>query len=133
MKILLLVPLLLLTGCSAGAEDSLATDAGPASTLSVEVDRGDGTPAETWTLDCSAPGEGSHPEADAACAALQEQDDPFAPLPADMACTEQYGGPQQARVTGTWSGSPVDLTVLRRNGCEISQWESLVPLVPAAS
>jgi hypothetical protein len=74
-----------------------------------------------------------HPDADAACAALEALDDPFAPLPEDMMCTEQYGGPQEALVTGTWRGDEVDLQVSRRNGCEIAQWDSLVPLLPAPS
>ena len=54
----------------------------------------------------------------------------FAPLPAEQMCTEQYGGPQTARVSGTWAGDPVDLTLARSDGCHISQWEGLVPLVP---
>ena len=131
MKVLLLLPLLLLTACAGGGQDSLAAGP-PARSLSVQVDRGDGTPAETWTLDCDDPAGSSHPDAAAACAALGALEDPFAPLPEDMMCTEQYGGPQQARVTGTWNGSPVDLTVLRTNGCHIAQWDSLVPLLPAA-
>jgi hypothetical protein len=133
MRVLLLVPLLLLTACSAGGEDSLATGTAPESVLSVRYDPGDGTPAETWSLDCAGGGDSSHPDADAACAALEALDDPFAPLPEDMMCTEQYGGPQEALVTGTWRGDEVDLQVSRRNGCEIAQWDSLVPLLPAPS
>jgi hypothetical protein len=133
MKVLLLVPLLLLTACSAGGQDSLATDDGPRDVLTVELDRGDGTPAESWTLECEEPAASTHPDAGAACAALEALDDPFAPLPDDMACTEIYGGPQEARVTGSWNRSNVDLTVHRRNGCEIGQWDSLVPLLPVAS
>ena len=49
-----------------------------------------------------------------------------------MACTEQYGGPQTAHVVGRWSGEPVDLELSRVDGCRISQWDALVPLVPAA-
>jgi hypothetical protein len=133
MKSLLIVPLLLLTACSGAGEDSLASDVPPASAITVEVDRGDGTPPETWSLDCTTPAESTHPDPEAACAALEALDDPFAPLPDDMVCTEIYGGPEQARVTGTWGGSPVDLTVSRRNGCEIAQWDSLVPLLPPPS
>jgi hypothetical protein len=133
MKVLLLVPLLLLTACSAGGDDSLATAPSPAPALYVALDRGDGTPAQKWTLDCGTPESSTHPEAEAACAALDALDDPFAPLPEHLACTDIYGGPQEARVTGAWSGSEVDLVVRRSNGCEISQWDSLVPLLPAAT
>ena len=133
MKVLLLLPLLLLTACSGASEDVLAGSPPADSGLSVQVDLGDGTPAQTWSLDCTAPANSTHPDSEAACTALQALDDPFAPLPKDMACTEQYGGPQEARVTGTWNGSPVDLTVRRTNGCDIAQWDSVVPLLPAPS
>ena len=133
MKVLLVLLLLPLTAaCSAGT-DSLATDDGPRDVLAVELDRGDGTPAERWTLECEEPASSTHPDAEAACAALDVLDDPFAPLPDDMACTEIYGGPQKALVAGAWRGSKVDLQVHRRNGCEIGQWDSLVPLLPAPS
>ena len=133
MRVLLLLPLLLLTGCTAGGQDTLAAEDPPPSVLTVQLDRGGGTPAETWTLDCTAPRDSDHPDPEAACTALQGLEDPFAPLADDLVCTEIYGGPQEARVTGTWDGSPVDLTVLRSNGCHIAQWDNLVPLLPAAT
>lgn len=133
MKVLLLVPVLLLAACSAGGQDSLAAQDPPPDVLSVEVDRGDGSPVDAWTLDCQRLEQTTHPDPQAACTALQGSAEPFAPLPEDAVCTELYGGPQEARITGTWSGSPVDLTVLRSNGCHIAQWESLVPLLPAPS
>ena len=132
MRVLLLLPLLVLTACSAGGDDSLA--AAPASSsLAVEVDRGDGSAPEEWTLDCASPGDSDHPDAEAACAGLAASDDPFLPLAADVLCTEQYGGPETAQVTGSWQGEPVDLLVQRRNGCEIAQWDGLVPLLPRPS
>jgi hypothetical protein len=131
MRVLLLVPLLLLAACSAGGEDSLATSP-PASPLTVRYDPGEGGTVQTWRLDCAG-GDSDHPDAEAACAALEALDDPFAPLPEDMACTEQYGGPQQASISGAWKGAEVDLEVHRRNGCEIAQWDSLVPLLPVPS
>lgn len=133
MKSLLLVPLLLLTACGA-SEDALDTGAAPPpSELSVAYDAGDGSASVTWTLVCGAPVSGTHPEAEAACAHLQELEAPLAPLPPDMICTEQYGGPQTARVTGRWAGEPVDLELTRSNGCSISQWDGLVPLAPPGS
>lgn len=130
MKPLLLLPLLLLAACGA-SEDALDTGTTPASSeLSVAYDVADGSAPVTWTLVCGDPVSGSHPDAAAACAHLQELDEPFAPLPTDQMCTEQYGGPQTARVTGQWDGEPVDLELSRSNGCFISQWEGLVPLVP---
>ena len=98
--------------------------------LQVSYDRGDGAEPETWTLTCAGLVEGSHPDAEAACAHLATVDDPFAPLPTDLVCTEQYGGPQTARILGRWDGEAVDLEVSRTDGCRISQWDALVPLLP---
>jgi hypothetical protein len=56
--------------------------------------------------------------------------DPFAPIPDDMVCIEQYGGPQTARVTGRWHGQPVDVRLARNDGCRIAQWDGLGPLLP---
>lgn len=130
MKPILIVPLLLLTACGA-TEDALDTGAPPpAAELSVAYDAGDGSATTPWTLGCGNPVSGTHPDPVAACAHLQALDEPFAPLPADQMCTEQYGGPQTARVTGQWADEPVELGLSRTNGCAISQWEGLVPLVP---
>jgi hypothetical protein len=41
------------------------------------------------------------------------------------ACTEQYGGPEKARVTGTLDGRPVDVTIGRSDGCQIANYEAL--------
>ena len=98
--------------------------------LQVELDQGDGTEPETWTLSCLGSVEGSHPAPEAACEHLKAMDDPFAPLPADVVCTEQFGGPQTAQVLGRWNGEPVDLELSRTDGCRISQWDALGPLLP---
>lgn len=45
---------------------------------------------------------------------------------ADQICTEQYGGPDIARVVGTIDGQPVDTSFDRANGCGISEWDSLM-------
>ena len=142
---LLLVPLLILTACAGGGGDAAAPTTPSAGNgaaggtgqadddLQVRSDRGDGTEPSRWTLSCREPVEGSHPDAEAACAHLRTLEDPFAPLPSDVVCTEQYGGPQTAHVLGRWNGQPVDLELSRTDGCHIAQWDALVPLVPAAS
>jgi hypothetical protein len=61
---------------------------------------------------------------------LQGLGDHFAPVPADAGCTQVYGGPQTARVTGRWAGQPVDLQLSRTDGCRIAQWDRLGPLLP---
>ena len=100
--------------------------------LVVELDRGNGTPVEEYTLVCGDSAGGDHPDPARACAHVLRADDPFAPLPEDRVCTEQYGGPQTARVTGRWQGDPVDLELSREDGCAISQWDALGPLLPGA-
>ncbi len=53
--------------------------------------------------------------------------------PADQICTEQYGGPDVATITGTIDEQPVDTTVDRTNGCGISDWDELLAdLLPPA-
>ena len=142
MRLLLRLALFSVTACASPAapgagEPPTASDpaAGGISQadndLQVEFDRGDGTEPESWTLTCVGNASGSHPEAEAACTHLAGMADPFAPLPADRICTEQYGGPQTAHVIGRWQGQPVDLQLSRVDGCAITQWDSLVPLVPA--
>ncbi len=41
------------------------------------------------------------------------------------ACTEIYGGPETAHVTGTLDGKAVDVTITRNNGCGIADYEAL--------
>ena len=142
VRLVLLLPLLLLAtacaaapgpGAGAGAGQDTATGDGVSraeSDLTVEIDRGNGAPVERYTLVCGASVEGTHPDARAACEHLAGMADPLAPIPDDAMCTEIYGGPQTATVTGTWHGEPVDLHLSRVDGCRIAQWDSLGPLLP---
>jgi hypothetical protein len=66
-----------------------------------------------------------------AVAALTAAD--FAPVPDDVACPLQYGGPDTARVTGTLRGERVDARFSRTDGCEITRWEKVAPLLEAAA
>lgn len=99
--------------------------------VDTNIVRADGT----YELTCDPAG-GTHPEATSACARLDEfaaeDKDPFTPVPEGQMCTMQMGGPATARVTGTWHGRSVDATFSRKNGCEISRWQNLVPVLPAA-
>lgn len=143
MRLLLVLPLLLLAACGTSGQDRLppADSGGTAAggsqradnDLVIRYDSGDGTGVQQWTLTCAGSVQGSHPQAEQACARLDSLDQPFAPLPADQICTEQYGGPQTATVTGLWRGEAVELALSRVNGCFIAQWDRLVPLVPAPS
>jgi hypothetical protein len=79
----------------------------------------------TVDLRCDPPG-GDVPDAAAVCAALDGGPDPFAAPRDDVACTEVYGGPEEAEVTGTHRGRPVSLRLTRTNGCEIERWDAIV-------
>ncbi|MFE1798611.1 SSI family serine proteinase inhibitor [Streptomyces sp. NPDC059517] len=89
-----------------------------------------------FELDCHPAG-GSHPRAQAACDYLDRNTSwgksPFAPPQERGMCTMQYGGPATAHVTGTWAGRPVDANYGRGDGCEISRWNALVPVLPDLS
>ena len=97
---------------------------GGATALTIVLKEGPTTAPQTWTLTCDPLG-GTHPDPAGACAALAAVDDPFKPLDKSMACTQIYGGPQTATVTGTYKGTPVNASFARTNGCEISQWDTL--------
>ncbi|MFI1014440.1 SSI family serine proteinase inhibitor [Streptomyces sp. NPDC020965] len=87
-----------------------------------------------YQLEC-APTGGTHPSAEAACdrldALAREGVNPFAPVPEGQMCTQQYGGSATARVTGTWHGRAVDATFTRADGCEISRWQTMEPVLPS--
>jgi hypothetical protein len=53
------------------------------------------------------------------------------PVPANVACTQIYGGPSVARVRGTIDGKPVDARLNRSNGCEIARWQRNAALLRA--
>ncbi|MFE7105835.1 SSI family serine proteinase inhibitor [Streptomyces sp. NPDC057575] len=102
--------------------------------LTITVSGAGNTAADgTFELRC-APAGGSHPVAEQACGRLDELagegEDPFAPVPKDALCTLQHGGEATARITGTWQGRHIDAVFSRTDGCEISRWNSLGPVLP---
>jgi hypothetical protein len=91
---------------------------------------GSEAPTKTWTLEC--PDGGTLPHSERACAKLAVLDDPFAPVPKDKACTQVFGGPEVADVTGTFRGKPVNAHFDKGNGCEIARWNSVEFLFPTS-
>jgi len=88
-------------------------------------------PSDRWTLRCGPTG-GSLPARVSACRKLDSLKAPFAPIRKDAVCTEIYGGPGVARVTGHFRGKRIWAQFRRRNGCEIARWERVRPLLPRA-
>ena len=49
---------------------------------------------------------------------------PRADAGGDIACTQIFGGPEEATIKGTIRGEPVDATFTRTDGCEIARWDA---------
>ena len=67
--------------------------------------------------------------ADHACLALAELEVRDRLLTDDhlgRRCTQQYGGPEVARITGTLDDEPIDATIDRTSGCGIADWGILL-------
>jgi hypothetical protein len=87
----------------------------------------------TLTCDGSPTATGFIADARAACDLVTGDAEARARLvggaPAKQVCTQLYGGPQQAKVTGRIAGRPVDITVARADGCGVADWSLLQPLL----
>ncbi len=119
------------SGSEPGASGSVPPGSEPTADLTVSVSDGNGA-VITSMLTCAPPG-GDHPDPAAACAALAVAGtDVFSPPDPDLACTEIYGGPQTASITGTVGGTRVNATFSRKNGCEIARWDALGPILGSA-
>jgi hypothetical protein len=128
----LLIALVLVAGCGEDDEQAAAPTSEPSGSLAeltVEVDPdGEGAkPPREATISCNAP------EESAVCRAVADvKPETFEPTPGNVACTQQYGGPETASVKGTLRGEPVDATFSRVNGCEISRWQDAAAILEAA-
>jgi hypothetical protein len=114
-----LIAAALLAGCG---EDE-PTTAAPQTNLVVrfDADGADGPKAATTTR-VQCPGDGC-----AATEGLSSAD--LAPPPGNQACTQIYGGPETATVTGTLNGDRVDASFKRTDGCQIARWKNVQPLL----
>jgi hypothetical protein len=89
------------------------------------------SPPRVATLRCNPP-RGTAPRPTSACRRLRSAGRAlFAPTPPGTACTQIYGGPQVALVTGTLSGRRVWARFARRDGCETERWNRIAFLLPA--
>jgi hypothetical protein len=81
----------------------------------------DGHPSAASTL----------PDPEAALAAVERfGEDIFFPKPGPpRLCTQQYGGPQVAVVTGSFHGRTVNARFQRTDGCEIARWKAVAALL----
>ncbi len=122
-----------LAGCGNGGGTGSTGRAGSTETtgsteLVIEVRAVPGGDPRTYTVRCDPPG-GAHPDPEAACRTLAQVDVPFATVPPGTACTQVYGGPQTATVTGSWRGEPVRARFARTNGCQAGRWDTYAVLL----
>jgi hypothetical protein len=108
-----LLPALLVAAAlgACGDDEERPAEPADATELRVEVTDAASQPIR-MTLRCSG-------ECDVAALQKALAKDP------DQACTQQYGGPERAHVTGTVAGRAVDVTLDRADGCGIAAYEAL--------
>ena len=102
--------------------------------LTVRLTEAPGGPQRTFRLEGAGgtPGAGSTlPDPAAALEAVQRFGETiFFPRPGPpKICTQQYGGPQVAVVTGWFLGRRVQSRFSRTDGCEIARWQAMAPLL----
>ena len=123
-------------GAAPGDDDIIGGGPFPVADLSITYEHPDEGISFTYRITCL--GDTATIDGDAeideqqACLALAEpavQTRLIEGPPADQVCTEIYGGPDVARVTGTIDEQPVDATIDRTNGCGISDWDDLLGAV----
>jgi hypothetical protein len=110
-----------LAGCGGGSANSSAS-----SKLRITIwPQGKASRSVTYSLNCPQ-ATGTLPTAHSACSKLRRLGTrAFAPVPPNTACTEIYGGPQVARVSGRLAGKSIKADFKRTNGCEIARWSRL--------
>lgn len=119
-----------MAGCGSHGSSSGTTSPAVQTQLEISITAGgkDG-PTKLWTLGC--PPTGTLPDPAGACRRLAAVDQPFAPVPKGVACTEVYGGPQVAEVRGTFQNHPVNTRFTRTDGCQIARWNKVRFLFPS--
>lgn len=104
--------------------------------LSIALTESPGAAPRNFRLVADGPtpaAESTLPDSTAALAAVEAQGEKlFFPVPdPTRACTQQYGGPEIAVVTGWFHGKKVNAIFKRTDGCEIASWQALAPLFGA--
>jgi hypothetical protein len=116
-----------LAGCGSDAGTQAAGPTGKLANVLVTVDddgaRGAGQPREL-KLECAKPTDSQACGVAAGVSAADVRE-----TGGDTACTEIYGGPEEASIKGQIRGQTIDATFKRTNGCEISRWERVKSLL----
>ena len=101
------------------------TEAPGAHEYTFRLEADDGAPSAASTL----------PDPAAALEAVRRHGEAiFFPKPGPpRLCTQQYGGPQTAVVTGWYLGREVNCRFARTDGCEIARWRAMAALLGATA
>jgi hypothetical protein len=123
-------PLLVLACVLALVAPAAAAAPGTGLTITYFEDVNRPTERVRWTVRCN-PIAGTHPRRAAVCRDLDRLGwEVFRPVPRDRACTQVYGGPQVAIVSGRVDGHAVWARLSRADGCQISRWARVPSLLP---
>jgi hypothetical protein len=127
MRASALIALVLALFVAACGDEASSSGAGQTVNLTLTVSDGQGKDAKA-TLKCdesSAEGTGFlESGADDACRNARDLEKLLTTQPPeDRACTQIYGGPQKARITGTFGDKDVTRELTRNNGCGIEEWK----------
>ncbi|WP_051476821.1 SSI family serine proteinase inhibitor [Arthrobacter sp. Br18] len=110
--------------------DPSAPGAQASTLLTVEIRQSDTAEPVRYVLECSSATPGPNttlPNAEEACATVASLGASFFNALPDrnVACTQQYGGPQTASITGTVDGTQILASFALTDGCEISRWNAV--------
>lgn len=109
---------------------SSTPEIGATTLLTVEIRQSESAEPARYVLECSGGTPGPNttlPNPTRACATVESLGASFfTALPdKNIACTQQYGGPQTAVISGTVNGTQVLAGFSLTDGCEISRWNAV--------
>lgn len=107
-----------------GGGDSGVGEPATALTVVLDPDGPGGAPAMRERVECAAGAAtlGCERASDLSPEAIE-------PVPPGVPCTQVYGGPDVAELSGRLDGRPVEAKLTRANGCEIGRFEAALPLL----
>jgi hypothetical protein len=122
VSLLIVCAFSLLAGCGGDDDEPAATAPAPAAELTVTVyPEGRDGPMRRSRIECQTLGPDAAEPVCGRLAGLTAAR--LAPVPAETACAQLYGGPAVATVIGTLHGERVDARFDRTDGCEIRRWD----------
>ncbi|MCS3493438.1 hypothetical protein M2368_002450 [Arthrobacter sp. JUb119] len=125
-----LIPAGIALGCVSLSLASCATSIGQGPQTQLEITiRDDGSEiSQQYSLECTgeqAAESSTLPNASKACLQLELEPGAIAgEVDPQEICTEIYGGPQRAEISGTLHGETVNTSFSRHNGCAIDRWDA---------